>query len=588
MKKTKHNLSFIDIPVRIIKSKFFLFNFLSLMGILTIIFLIFAFSLFSQSRTTIKNEFTSASEYALETTVSEVDRHVKDVRYIIATLDTNNIIRSFFSSKNPEYIYGDYQMKIQEILKAYVNGFPSIDSVYLYSMINKTIITPTLQSKSAFFDDSDWIENIENAEDGFSIFFRKKNGLYPFFLTVAKKLTIDGHQAAVIVNVNLHNFSALQKITNNPYQEIFLISDEGDIVFRNGQEDSFESIDLVPELVNYQPKLNTYSDLIENGSPYVFLQKKSETNPWTFVMITHLQEYTEKVSSSRALFFTVAFCLFLAVFLIVFFLCLRIAAPTFELIQLLDNSEQPIEDDLYSSEEIEYIAKRITDYIQQNKTLSDELNNRLNTLNQTKLLALQSQINPHFLFNTLNMIHIQECETLGYDHKIPEITLKLSRLLHYAIESTDLSPLESELEYTKMYTDILQNRFDGKPQVIYAIDQSVVQTKVPKLFIQPIVENAVYHGLSESIDENSKLIIKVKRIDDNCILEVRDNGTGIPPDTLQRLRDSLSDSASIKNSIGIKNVYTRMALLYGKSFDLQIESILGEGTTFRFSFPLQI
>lgn len=105
MKKTKHNLSFIDIPVRIIKSKLFLYNFLSLMGILTIIFLIFAFSLFSQSRTTIKNEFTSASEYALETTVSEVDRHVKDVRYIIATLDTNNIIRSFFSSKNPEYIY---------------------------------------------------------------------------------------------------------------------------------------------------------------------------------------------------------------------------------------------------------------------------------------------------------------------------------------------------------------------------------------------------------------------------------------------------------------------------------------------------
>lgn len=211
---------------------------------------------------------------------------------------------------------------------------------------------------------------------------------------------------------------------------------------------------------------------------------------------------------------------------------------------------------------------------------------RLNLLNETKLLALQSQINPHFLFNTLNMIHIQESEALGYDHKIPKITLTLSRLLRYAIESTDLVSLETELNFTGMYVSILQERYGNKLKVIYDIQEDTLKARVPKLFIQPIIENAIFHGLAENMDVHNTLTLSCRREGELCVVRVSDNGVGMSPETLEHLRCVQSDASPLKGSIGLKNTVTRMSLLYGEAFSLSIDSTQGKGSVFtlRFSF----
>lgn len=232
------------------------------------------------------------------------------------------------------------------------------------------------------------------------------------------------------------------------------------------------------------------------------------------------------------------------------------------------------------------LADQITSYIQANQTLTTELSARLEILNQTKLLALQAQINPHFLFNTLSVINMQQCKELGYTHKLPKLTLELSRLLRYAIESTDLVVLETELEYAKIYIHILQERYNNKPKVHYNIEPASLSAKIPKLIIQPIVENAVFHGLAGNMNENSALTLSCTTDNSFCILSVRDNGVGMDKEVLANLLNSLDESVPLNNNIGVKNVLTRMHLLYSNDFTIKIESIKGEGTTFTLRFPL--
>lgn len=589
MKRLKNKLPGIRLSAmtkRLMKSRMFLQNFLCLMGILICIFLVFALFIFSQSRNTLKNEFTVASQYKLEETAQEIDRHINDMKYIIATLDTNNMVRALFFHQNPEVIYDDYYRKLQEILTAYVYAFPSIDSIYLYSEYTDTILSHSIQSNFEHFEDTNWINYLSANENGFHIFFRALKGNFPYVLTILKQLEINGHQAVIIINVDLRNLVQLAQINEEPYQSVYLISDNSQILFRNGQQALTEPLDTIPELLNFRTDTDYYTELVENSTkPYTYTQIHSAEYPWNYVMVTHLQEYTSRISNFKAMFIAIVFSLFCAVFLLSFLFSMRSVKPIRNLLQLLQAPEQAMAPELYSDKEIAYIADQITSNIQKNQALSDELSARLNLLNQTKLLALQSQINPHFLFNTLNMIHIQESEALGYDHKIPKLTLGLSRLLRYAIESTDLVSLETELEFTRMYIDILKNRYGNKPVVVYDIDASVYHAKVPKLFIQPIIENAVFHGLAENMNENSMLTLSCHQEDNFCILSVKDNGVGMKPEVLTSLKETLKENVPLKGSIGIKNVVTRMNLLYGEDFSIEIESTEGQGSIFTLHFP---
>ena len=578
---------------RLLKSRMFLQNFICLMSILMVIFFAFAMIIFSQSRRVIRNEFITASQYKLEETAQAIDQHIMDIRYIIASLDTNTMVRAMFTFNNPENLYNDYYVKVQEVLKAYVNGFPSIDSIYLYSEYTDTILTNIQRVYSRQFDDTGWMHVLSEdilSEDsiGFKIFFRSMYDRYPHVLCVMKQFEIDGYQAAVVININLSNLTQLTEFGEDSYQSVYLVSDDGELLFRNGQKTATESLDTIPELENFQSDTDYYTELIESKtSPYTYTQIHSEKYPWSYVMVTYLQEYTSRLSSFQALFITIVFALFCAVFLLSFFVSMRSIKPIRNLIELFQNPEGTLSKEIYSDGEIGYIADQVTSYIQTNQALTDELSARLNLLNQTKLLALQSQINPHFLFNSLNMIYIQESEVLGYDHRIPKLTADLSRLLRYAIESTDLVPLETELEFTKMYINILRERYNNKPCVIYNIDQTTFHAKVPKLFIQPIIENAVFHGLAEHMNEHSTLTLSCHLAAGYCMLSVKDNGVGMKPETLENLRETLKENVPLKNSIGIKNVVTRMNLLYGEDFTIKINSSVGNGTEFILSFPFR-
>lgn len=569
-------------------SKLFLQNFLYIGGIMMLFFLVFAITTYKQSYDILLNEFSASSEHQLEITANTVDTHLKDMRYIIATLDKNSLAQAFFAYQDPERLHEGFEDRLQESLQSYINSHSSIDSIYLYSGLTDTIITDSTMIRSSQLQDNSWMEYLTQETNSGSILLlhRAKDDFYPYILTLMKPMEINGYKAAIVLNLNLSKVSYLTNVSSDPYQEIYLVSDEKQVLYRYYQQELLEPLENFPKLSGLQDTKALSSTVITDSSDsYILTQIHSQHYPWYYVTITNLEMYTNQLASNNAFLTLLFLALFLAALLISFLFSVRSTKPIHKLLILLKDPHNAISNDPLAKNEIHYISEQIISYAQQNKELSDELTKRLNLLNETKLLALQSQINPHFLFNTLNMIHTYECEELGYRHKLPELTLSLSRLLRYAFQSTDLVTLDTELNFTKMYLSLMQKRYNNRFQIIYCMEPETLEIRVPKLFIQPIIENSIFHGLAKKPTADGVLTLSSGWKDGKCMITVHDNGVGMDLQTLEALRSIADEEIPQNSSVGLRNVIVRMKLLYGEEFTFTIDSRVGEGSTFMLWFP---
>lgn len=569
---------------RIFKSRLFLKNFIIIALIMTIFLGCFSSYVLSTAKNSIVDSCISSSEYQLEKAADYVDNYLKNIRYIAASLDIDPMVRIFFTNDQPEQLYSDYYAKVQSILQTYTNGFSALHSIYLYSEHTDSILASNGHSSTAAFSDKNWLDDIDLSATGNSFFFRAVNDHYPFVLTMVKQTKIDNYPAVILINVNVNDLLSYGSNTREK-QNLYVVSDDSLILARRKQRNLFEPLSTVENLSHFQEECSGYSLFcMDTEIPYVYAQTHSDTYPWSYATFSSVPEYSVQLSHYHTLFTTIISILLFVIYFICFLLAAHYVQPIYDLLKLLENPQQSFSSNVYNETEIAQIAEHIISSAQTNQQLIDELSNKLNLLNQTRLIALQSQINPHFLFNTLNMIHIQASESLGYDHPLPDLTLKVSELLRYAIESTDLVSLETELYYTKIYCNILRERHCGKPNIDYQLDPTAYEAKVPKLFIQPLIENAIFHGFV-NMTEESTITLSCFLEHGFCYVSVEDNGVGMSQQKIDELKETLTPSATFKNNIGIKNVVTRMHLLYGDDFSIEISSTLRKGSKFQLNFP---
>lgn len=209
---------------------------------------------------------------------------------------------------------------------------------------------------------------------------------------------------------------------------------------------------------------------------------------------------------------------------------------------------------------------------------------------QTELRALQNQINPHFLYNTLDCIRGMAIEQGASN--VEEMTKALSGMFRYSISRKGKTSvlLEDEIANVNNYLLIQQYRFRNKIDVQENIEPATKKCFVPKLLVQPIVENAVFHGLEPKMGSRN-LNIEAYCTDKRLIVKVEDNGVGMPLEKLNMLNDALCGKRPIKESdrgtqVGLVNVNERLQLLYGKEFGLHVFSCPNVGTTVEMVMPI--
>ena len=204
-----------------------------------------------------------------------------------------------------------------------------------------------------------------------------------------------------------------------------------------------------------------------------------------------------------------------------------------------------------------------------------------------ELKALQSQINPHFLYNTLDSI-IWMAED-GQVDDVVEMTSALSKLFRTSISKGDeIISFREELENISSYLTIQQIRYKDKLNYSIEVSDDLMQYKVLKLILQPLVENAIYHGIKQA-QEPGKITVKAFEAGGNLIVEITDNGAGMEPQVLERiLTDNpiKAENSRKSSGIGTSNVNQRIKLAFGEQYGLLYESTLGQGTTVVVTLPI--
>ena len=581
---------------KLLKNSFVKKWFISLFVFIMLLFTFFISYTYISSKRILKSEITSYSVLQSNNVAAYLEDSFFSYNQVVTLLALNENVNVYLFSNHSTALIDELHPQIYNQLQSYKQALHAIDSIYLYPSSGKEVfLSSNIRPISLSLED----EETEDARllativpDEKSFMAREKNNRYPYLITITSPLKISGKQAMIALNIDMSKIAVLQNNTNDFTQSVYIVSDQGEILYRNMQENMPESLDIAEPLKHFDNNIDFYSEYITENVPYVYVQQHSRAFPWYYITVTHTQNY---MNNTYNLFDSLGSFLpwiLVPALVIIVWLVMWMTHPIRTISEFLESPFEKVPDNI-SEPETEKLIREFINYFQNNQLLSKELEQQVIQRKKATFLALQSQINPHFLFNTLSLIRNIEIETLGYDHEAPNMTLTLSKLLRYAFHSTELVPLSTEFYYTSLYSDILNKRYRGKLNLTIQQDSSATDVLLPKLIIQPLIENAIFHGCSPQLQDCNQILLSAKVKDGICFINVKDNGQGIPTWKLEELQEKIADVKNLpEDSIGLQNVATRMFLTYGDEFQFTIKSTTTEqseehGTCITLSFPVK-
>ncbi|WP_217266681.1 sensor histidine kinase [Paenibacillus tianmuensis] len=251
-----------------------------------------------------------------------------------------------------------------------------------------------------------------------------------------------------------------------------------------------------------------------------------------------------------------------------------------------------IEDDDYElkvehNDELSSLMISFNKMVARNRTLIKEVYQEKVSKKEAELRALQAQINPHFLYNTMDTINWMALKYKARD--IMHMTQLLSRFYRLSLNGgRDIVHIEDEIEHIKTYIDIQKNRFEDDIEAYFDICPELYRYSTIKLLLQPIVENAIFHGIQKKPDQ--KGVIRIIGFKDDQIIKLRiiDDGAGMDRETVAKLEAGLIEADNHSGSYGLKNITQRIKLYFGEEYGIKIDSEPEKGTCVELFFPAVI
>ncbi len=224
--------------------------------------------------------------------------------------------------------------------------------------------------------------------------------------------------------------------------------------------------------------------------------------------------------------------------------------------------------------ELMYLSDTLFNTVKNHQQIENELVEKISKLKKVQSIALQTQINPHFLFNSLNLVNgfiLEECHG---DSKAATMLSNISDILYIALNTKEyIVSVETELEYAKKYLAVELIKYPDKFKVEYNIDPETLDCKTVKFVLQPIIENAIEHGMKYLSGKDGLIRISTAIMNNMLILSVCDNGPKIPDEKLAELERNLaSDEIPETKHIGLSNVNQRIKLIFGEEYGVSIYS----------------
>lgn len=372
--------------------------------------------------------------------------------------------------------------------------------------------------------------------------------------------------------------------------QFFIYSPEGaDYLY--GPEEGLYRKESDPLSV-YQAELTDTSGILHKQGNTLFYRRLSGTDQYAVLLINDRQILGNYFQGKTVMVLILCFICF-ALFVLYLWFSVHLAAPARRLKEGMEEIRQGNLDarvDIRTSDEMEYIADGFNRMVEDLQTYINQVYVAEIMTRDAELNALKMQIQPHYLYNTLDVIRMT---ALGHqDKETAQLLESLAFQLRYVMGShKDQVPLREELRMLEEYFVIMRARYENRITLHIEVEREELSLKIPKLILQPIVENAVRHGLRQKKDEGI-VEVRAQRQNGDLLITVMDNGVGIEPARLRELMELIRDTdisagvAEGKVSVGLKNVYDRIRINCGEEYGYRMESVPGSGTIVTIRLPV--
>lgn len=394
------------------------------------------------------------------------------------------------------------------------------------------------------------------------------------------------HSAVLLVDMNFQTFRRIcNRVNLGESGYIFVVSSEGKFIYHPQKEVLYSEVDSEDLYLAGQREDGGYT-IERDGAEYAVNICSVNFADWKIVSVASM---SEALATSQEMWMFIGIMILFAI-LFAFFISIQVAGFVTSPIRRLQTLMRRVENGALAirapeqgAYEIRELSKSFNAMIEKIRSLMDEVIEEKDLLRKSEIRALQAQINPHFLYNTLDSI-VWLAET-GKKEDVVTMVTSLASLLRITISKGDASlTVEEELRHAKSYLVIQKIRYGDKFDFSIEAEEDALCCQTVRIVLQPLIENAIYHGI-EPMAEKGLIRICVRKVGDRLLMQVIDNGIGMDEETRRSILEADPERAS---GIGVKNVNERIKLCCGEEYGLRFYSRLGEGTTVEIWLPAQM
>ena len=548
-----------------------------------------------------QNASSLITQEAKNTTKQLLEQYVDNINYKLTTFNTtlsslssNMNIKNILDNENlTETDLDHINQEFQQVLN---NQFPyGLYSISLYPLGYAEHLESSF-IKSIKTADANWLPYFK--DNYYSKYFIHNEGTFDVkLLTVLKPIySINGDYITAVIKLSLFPekvFRSIKSVEHQSMDRLFIINKNSDYIYGNTFTDTNQYLTYLKE--NYQYLYSGTNVLDYQTKNGCYITSLASTNGYRAV---YYFSYEDTAESLQSLNHTIT------VFILILILLICIAASLISIsigkrMQMVINKVNEVsrgnlelEKSDLGKDEIGIFDRTFSNMVIQLKKLIED--NYISEMKKkdAQFMALQAQINPHFLFNSLEVVN-SLIETEKSDIAMI-VNSKLSDLLRYCINhsSAGIVSVQEEIDYMCNYVYIQQIRFRDKFTFHIDIDENCLNYCIIKLVFQPFIENSINHGFAGKSNRNIWFSVQMSSSQNDIEIRIKDNGNGLTIDKLNYLRNELDvkplfDFKSKNDSIGILNIHHRMKLKYGDQYRISIDSAPEKGMCIMLTIPAQ-
>lgn len=441
------------------------------------------------------------------------------------------------------------------------------------------------------FTDQDWFSSTEEHIENFHFstphvqnMFESSNYRYYWVVSLSRAVDLNymGYNRRGILLVDM-NYSAIEQMFSRLNKSgtgyVYLVDSEGEIIYHPKQKAIYTGLVNENNIVAASYDDGDHIETFEGSKRAVIVKTVGYTG-WKIVSVVPMKKLTGEFNQLRAFMLII---ITVTIFLIVFgniFISKIVTDPIRQLEASLKSIENGNFDEngiyIGGSHEIRHLGRTIKSLVSQMHTLMDERVLEQKAKRKSELNALQAQINPHFLYNTLDSV-IWMIEQEKYPEAISMVKSLASLFRISLSKGNNIITIKDEITHARNYLAIQKVRYKNRFEATINIDPAIENCVTIKLIIQPLIENAIYHAVGE-MEDDGLIEINGYEKDGDVFIEVIDNGMGIPEDVLENLLKEKSTTTSKGSGIGLWNINQRINLYFKEDYGLKLYSELDEGT----------